>query len=93
MNDDLYETPQGDEPQDGEPQAKEGDDGEQATFLVNKTAFPTAKPGDEIMGRVVRVHEEELEIAPMKKEEGEEKEPQMAAVSGDDAGGGDSLMD
>lgn len=87
MDEDLYDKPQDNpEPEEGG-EGMEGKDAQGMTFLVNKESFPNAMPGDEIMARVVAVHDSELECEPMEKEEKEgEPEPEMA---GAEMGGGD----
>ena len=72
------------------PEEKENSDAK--TFTINKEASPDANPGDELVFRVVRVHDEELEceLAPEgdhKEEDGEEPPPE-----GNPKGEMDSMM-
>ena len=60
---------------------EQGDDSE--TFLVNKNAYPDAKPGDTFKMRVVRVHDDEMECSVEKDDEheaGEEAAPEEAPM-------------
>jgi hypothetical protein len=72
------------EPQQGEEGEEQGEQSSQESFLVAKTSFPNAQPGDEIRGRVVRVMENEIEVEPLEGEETEEGsgEPAMAGADG-----------
>lgn len=85
MPDDLFEDapaknapmPDADK---GDPADKESD-GE--TFLVNKQAYPDAKPGDMFKMRVVRVHEDEMECSVEKddeQQEGDDQAPEEAPM-------------
>jgi hypothetical protein len=73
---------------EGEGKGEEGGE----TFLVNRAAYPDAKPGDRFMMRVEAVHENEMEcsVEPMEKEEkDEEPEPEMAEMPEGEEGGGE----
>jgi hypothetical protein len=82
--------PKGDGAGDGADQSEGGQ-----TFLVNKEAYPDAKPGDVFKMRVEEVHDQEMSCSVMKDDEGKEGEEQppeeapMPAM----AGGGNPMMD
>lgn len=75
---------------------KEGMD-DKPTFLVNKEAYPDAKPGDVLKMRVAAVHDQEMECTVEKDDEHEEheEEPEPASMPGSSEGGGanDAMMD
>ena len=82
------------------PQGKEGGDmdkeqgDESETFLVNKNAYPDAKPGDTFKARVERVHDDEMECSVEKDDEqaeGEEAAPEEAPMP--EGGGAPSMLD
>ena len=78
MQDDLYggdgptlaDKPNPEAPAD----KKEGDEGEHPTFLVNKDICPGMKVGDEMVSRIVAIHENEYELEYAPKEEGKGEE-------------------
>ena len=78
---------------DGGEDADRGEGGE--TFLVNKSAYPDAKPGDMFKMRVEQVHDDEMECSVMKDDEHEEggEEPPAEAPMPAMAGGGNPMMD
>jgi|HubBroStandDraft_6_1064221.scaffolds.fasta_scaffold175276_2 hypothetical protein len=84
--------------QDAPPDKAGGDDkekGDSPTFLVNKEAYPDAKPGDMFKMRVAAVHDKEMECTVEKgdeQEEGEEAPPEEASMPGA-SGPPDSMMD
>lgn len=97
-NEDYFENspgkdaPMGDD-EHAEGEGKEG--GDEQTYLVQKEAYPDAKPGDTFKMRVVRVHDEEMECAVEKgdeQSEDEEAAPDEAPMPAN-AGGGDSMYD
>ena len=100
MPDDYFE----DSPGQDSPMPKDGGDGGDAadrseggeTFLVNKSAYPDAKPGDMFKMRVEQVHDDEMECSVMKddgeQEEGGEPPPEEAPMPAM-AGGGNPMMD
>lgn len=76
MDDDTEKNETPKEQPEGE-QAEQG-----ATAVVNKELCPDCKPGDILTVKVVRVHDDELEIEYQGMESGEgaeEGEPEMAA--------------
>jgi hypothetical protein len=72
------QSPQGD--------GQDRQEGENSTFLINKEAYPEAKPGDLFTVRVERVHDQEMECSLVKEDE--EKPPGGSEEAGDgmDAG-------
>lgn len=68
----MMEAPEQDAP---EPSPGADDQPHAEPFLVNKEAFPNVKVGDEIMARVVAIHDSEIECEPMDKPEEEQPEP------------------
>ena len=60
-------------------------EGEGQTFLINKEAYPEAKPGDTFKMRVEQVHDQEMECSVMKegeaKDEGSAEEASPPAAS------------
>jgi|SRR5271170_1185394 len=80
-------------PEGSEPRGQgEDGEGEGETFMVNKEAYPEAKPGDTFMMRVERVHEGEMECSVEKPEEDEEHGEGEEAMAGAEAPP-DSMMD
>ena len=72
------------------------DKGDEQTYLVEKNAYPDAKPGDTFKMRVVRVHNQEMECAVEKDDEqaeGEEPMGEEAPMPASMAGVGDSMYD
>jgi|HubBroStandDraft_1064217.scaffolds.fasta_scaffold306590_2 hypothetical protein len=93
MDDNLYDSPEAEQPTTPEQESPEGSEehGEGATALINKEACPDANPGDEVTFRVLRVMDNELEVERV-DDKGEEKKPEMAESSMMAGGGEDSLM-
>jgi hypothetical protein len=92
-NDNYFDAPdEGAQPGD-EGAEQQPPESQRESFLVNKSAFPNAQPGDEIMGRVVRVLPDELEVEPVEKDEDEQARPPADEMEPAPVGGGeDSLM-
>lgn len=70
------------------------DKGDEQTYLVQKEAYPDAKPGDTFKMRVVRVHADEMECSVEKEDEQAEGDEPMgdeaempAGMAGGDSGG------
>lgn len=99
--DDYFEDAPGKEsaPAVDQQQQQDGGDkeaGDEQTYLVQREAYPDAKPGDTFTMRVVRVHSGEMECSVEKDgehEEGEEPMTEQAQMPAAMAGGGDSMMD
>ena len=92
--DDDHDDAGGGMPEGSEPRGRDKDgEGERETFLVNKEAYPDAKPGDTFTMRVERVHEGEMECSVEKPEEHEEGEHDEDAMAGKEGVPMDSMMD
>jgi hypothetical protein len=86
MDDNLYDRPKEDE---APPTEEREQQGQGTPVLVNKEAWPDAKPGETRMFRVMKVMEQEIEGV-FEEGEGGEKEmpPEEPAMAGEDGGMG-----
>lgn len=69
---------------ESKPEGQEHEGGE--TVLVNKSLCPDCKPGDVLMVKVAKVHDEEMELEYVGKE-GEEKEEEESPPEGGEGAG------
>lgn len=61
------------------PTEEKADANNEGLVLINKSAFPNAKPGDKRTVEIVHVYEEELAVKPAgKSEDKDEEEPETA---------------
>lgn len=95
-DEDLFEDKPG--ASDAPPADKPDDDkqGDAETYLVNREAYPDAKPGDVFKMRVAAVHDAEMECTVEKddeQQEGEEAPPEEAPMPGASDGGPPGMMD
>lgn len=77
----MENSPSQDAPEGDKAGGDDKEKGDSPTFLVNKEAYPEAKPGDMFKMRVEAVHDAEMECSVMKDKESDHEQSEGAEES------------